>query len=188
MPFQCRNNFPNQQLFRLQHWVSWHLHFLFGRKSILFLFSIKIKLQAAIICSGCKAIVSKITLRNSQAPTIYFDNTVPHESPKKANVFINNTADIFANDFLTFPIRAVYVNETEKKQPGFRIFRNLVPGISALNITFVIVDYYGQIFKSLNANYSSLEISNTKKVNLGILPYTRCRTGTLCFKNDRFHS
>ena len=70
----------------------------------------------------------------------------------KNNIFIGNKAAIFANDFYTFPLRAVFFNDEQKNLMKYKYvsFNNVVPGITNINLNFVVVDYYGQSIKSLD--------------------------------------
>ena len=93
---------------------------------------------------------------------IYFNNTVLAESPMENNIFIGNKAAIFANDFYTFPVRAVYFNDEEKNLMKYKYvaFNNVVPGITNINLNFAVVDYYGQIIKSLEQMFFFYAIFN----------------------------
>ena len=88
---------------------------------------------------------------------IYFNNSILVESPKQNNVFIGNKAALFANDFYTFPVRTIYFDGQEKNLTKYKYLalKNVLPGITNITLNFLILDYYGQIIKSLNGRYFS---------------------------------
>ena len=79
---------------------------------------------------------------------IYFKNKLLKESPYKFNTFIRNKAS-FANDFCTFPMKVRFKDDKNFKswfnKSSYTI--KLIPGMTQINLSFSVVDYYGQILK-----------------------------------------
>ena len=91
------------------------------------------------------------------AGAIYFNYTVLIESPRKNNIFIGNKAAIYADDYCTFPLRVICSskedNNLTKSKKDFVKFDDVIPGMTLLQMNFSVVDYYGQIIKTLNETF-----------------------------------
>ena len=79
---------------------------------------------------------------------IYFNNKL---TSCLNNTFKDNKA-LFANDFYTYPVRLRLIdNNGYDSLYNISLYHlSLVPGITFLNLTFEIMDYYNQTIKSLN--------------------------------------
>ena len=85
---------------------------------------------------------------------IFFKNKILKESPYEFNTFSNNQA-LFANDFYTFPIKVRFQDEkyfkSWKNKSSYSI--TIIPGITSLNLNFSVVDFYGQIIRSIKGYF-----------------------------------
>ena len=91
---------------------------------------------------------------------IYFKNKILKESPYKFNTFTRNNA-FFANDFYTFPIRVRFQADKIFKSwvNKYSYAITIIPGITQINLSFSVVDYYNQTMKSVNRFSSLYKIS-----------------------------
>ena len=82
------------------------------------------------------------------------------------NKFINNYA-LYGNDYSSPPFRMKCMQKnnknlfyTQKNQSLNKI--TIMPGITNINLYFVILDYFGQYVKSLNGEFSTINLKNVK--------------------------
>ena len=81
---------------------------------------------------------------------IYFVNNFPKEDSRNNNVFAMNHAN-FANDITTSPLRMVLLqNKLLISSMKRKIKIELVPGVTAFNLSLQFVDQFNQTVVSLN--------------------------------------
>ena len=104
----------------------------------------------------------KYNIAKYGAAAIYLYNNFQNINLKKTNnSFIGNLA-YYANDFSTEPYNLRFINPIKYKisKSNSQYTLKITPGITSLNLTFEILDYYGQTIKFLNGSYSLLELRN----------------------------
>ena len=94
---------------------------------------------------------------------VYYASNYDNIDPFKNNSFINNLA-LYGNDVGTMPYQIRLINNINnnllrnKKQYNL----NMISGVSTINLIFNVLDYYGQVMKSLSGSYSLLYLKNSK--------------------------
>ena len=82
------------------------------------------------------------------------------------NKFINNYA-LYGNDYSSPPFRMKYMQKNNKNlfysQNNQSLIKiTVMPGITNIKLYFVIFDYFGQHIKSLNGEFSNINLKNIK--------------------------
>lgn len=97
---------------------------------------------------------------------IYMEKHYQRIDPFFNNTFRNNLG-LFGNDVSSPPFKMIMSYDGKilfQKLTKSYLYKNIVPGISSINLNFIIVDYYEQEIISLDQGYSLLYVKDSKNL------------------------